>query len=167
MDTREGLDAVEEIARTIWLAEFGRAFSRVPSDPWENQADSTREGHRNTARKLVEAGLAGDGQGTLDRKGAAAAAEAICDYTDNNLTMMDACDMDTSKAKELFEAAKRLRDMLASPVISTQSNTVAEPSRCKNPVARGESKEADALTGDAPVALASTPSSTNRGGATR
>lgn len=41
---------------------------------------------------------------------------------------------------------------------STHSNTVAEPSRCKNPVARGESKETDASTGDAPVASVSTPS---------
>lgn len=48
---------VDAIAKTIWLAEFGRAFSRAPSDPWENQADSTKEGHLNTARKLVEAGL--------------------------------------------------------------------------------------------------------------
>ena len=35
---------------------------------------------------------------------------------------------------------------------STLGNTVAEPSRCKNTVARGESKEAGAMTGDAPVA---------------
>lgn len=59
-------------------------------------------------------------QAVPDREGAAAAAEAICDYTDNNLTMMDACDMDTSKAAELHEAAKRLRDMLAPSVPSTE-----------------------------------------------
>lgn len=59
----------------------------------------------------------------------------------------------------------------AGPALSsTNSNTVAEPSRCKNTVARGESKEAGAstgggsksqdhplsATGDAPAAPAST-----------
>lgn len=37
-----------------------------------------------------------------------------------------------------------------------ETNSVAEPSQCKNLVAPGESKEAGAATGDAPVASAST-----------
>lgn len=59
---------------------------------------------------------------------------------------------------------------VALALSSTNSNTVAEPSRCKNTVARGESKEAGAstgrgsksqdhplsATGDAPAAPAST-----------
>lgn len=48
-----------------------------------------------------------------------------------------------------------IRDGHQPSVSSTTRNTDAEPSRCKNPVARGESMEADALTGDAPVASAS------------
>lgn len=48
---------------------------------------------------------------------------------------------------------------IPSPTTQAQAgetNTDAEPSRCKNPVARGESTETDALTGDAPVASVST-----------
>jgi hypothetical protein len=52
-----GEEIIEGIAKTIWLAEFGRAFNRVPSDPWENQAEPIKEGHRNTARKIVESGF--------------------------------------------------------------------------------------------------------------
>lgn len=63
-DLREALAAspqapgviVDCVAKTIWLAEFSRAFSRVPSDPWENQSETHKEGHRDTARKLIAAG---------------------------------------------------------------------------------------------------------------
>lgn len=51
------VDASEAMAKTIWLAEFTRAFNRAPSDPWENQDDDTKNKNRNTARKLIEAGF--------------------------------------------------------------------------------------------------------------
>jgi|SRR5882672_1795707 len=47
----------------------------------------------------------------LDHTAAAKAAEAIFDYTDNNLTMFDATDCPSEKAQQLYEAAKILRDM--------------------------------------------------------
>lgn len=53
---REG-DNIEICAKSIWLAEFERAFSRTPTDPWENQDERIKYGHRNTARKLVDAGI--------------------------------------------------------------------------------------------------------------
>lgn len=56
---------------------------------------------------------------SMDARGAAAAAEAICDYADNNLSMFEACcEEDPVKARELYEAAKRLRDLFAGPVSS-------------------------------------------------
>lgn len=63
----------------------------------------------------------------LDGKGAAAAADAICDYADNNLSMFEACsDEDPVKAKEIYEAAKRLRDLLAPAVTSTDGCGVSK-----------------------------------------
>lgn len=58
---------------------------------------------------------------------AAAAAEAIFDYTDNNLSMFEACcEEDPVKARELYNAAKTLRDLLAgTSVTSTQKNSEA------------------------------------------
>jgi hypothetical protein len=53
-------EIIENIAKTIWLAEFERAFSRTPSDPWENQAEKTKAQHHNTARKLIDSGVVGD-----------------------------------------------------------------------------------------------------------
>lgn len=47
----------------------------------------------------------------LDSASAGKASEAIFDYCDSNLTMMDACGMDTIKAQQLFDAAKILRNM--------------------------------------------------------
>jgi hypothetical protein len=43
-------DNVDAIAKTIWLSEFERAFSRTPSDPWENQSDKIKDGHRLSTR---------------------------------------------------------------------------------------------------------------------
>jgi len=43
------------------------------------------------------------------------AAEAICDYADNNLSMMDAADMPEESiklAKEMLEKAKAFREFL-------------------------------------------------------
>lgn len=45
---------VEELARDIWLAGFRRAFSKEPTDPWENQGDSVKAPHLNTARAVLE-----------------------------------------------------------------------------------------------------------------
>jgi hypothetical protein len=45
------------LAKTIWLSGFERAFSRTPTDPWENQAESAKAPHINTARKIIEAGF--------------------------------------------------------------------------------------------------------------
>lgn len=61
----EGIDA---LAKTIWLAEFERAFSRKPTDPWDNQADKIKEGHRNTARKILEAGYVTPSDSQRDRR---------------------------------------------------------------------------------------------------
>lgn len=59
----------------------------------------------------------------LDAKGAHLAAEAITNYADNNLSMWEACcEDDPIKAKELFEVAKRLRDLLAPAPPSTDSS---------------------------------------------
>lgn len=59
----------------------------------------------------------------LDAKGAHAAAEFIADYADMNLTMWEACsEDDPAKARELFDAAMRLRDLLAPAVSSTDNS---------------------------------------------
>lgn len=50
-------DQVDALAKMIWLAEFEHAFGRVPCVSWENQVDSSKEGHRNTARKIIESGF--------------------------------------------------------------------------------------------------------------
>jgi DNA (cytosine-5)-methyltransferase 1 len=50
-------DIVDALAKTIWLSGFERAFSRTPTDPWENQAESAKAPHINTARKIIEAGF--------------------------------------------------------------------------------------------------------------
>lgn len=76
-------------------------------------------GLANTAIEAYTKAMNGVAQQRLDRDSAAAAAQAVFDYTDNNLTMMDACDMDTSKAQDIFDAAKRLRDLLAPSLPST------------------------------------------------
>jgi hypothetical protein len=47
---------IDGMAKTMWLSVFERAFSRTPTDPWENQADEIKDGYRNTARKLIDAG---------------------------------------------------------------------------------------------------------------
>jgi hypothetical protein len=58
----------------------------------------------------------------------------------------------------MSNTANDLAEMIRKdlPPMSSTHNTVAEPSRCKNPVTRGESKESDASTGDVPVASDST-----------
>jgi hypothetical protein len=56
----------------------------------------------------------------MDHSAAASAAEAICDYTDVNLTKFDGCDLDPTKARELYEAAKRLRDLLVGVAAAPQ-----------------------------------------------
>lgn len=72
------------------------------------------------------------GREALGWKDAQAAAEAVCDYTDNNLSMMEACDMpegSITKAQELHDAAKRLRDMFCPALSPSPSvETVSQPS---------------------------------------
>jgi len=61
-----------------------------------------------------EAAALNEPQAPQDHAGAHRLAELITDYADNNLSMFDACDMPSDKAKELYEQAKALRDRLAS-----------------------------------------------------
>lgn len=61
-------ESIDALAETIWLAEFERAFSRKPTDPWDNQADQIKEGHRNTARKILEAGYVTPADRQKDRR---------------------------------------------------------------------------------------------------
>jgi hypothetical protein len=60
-------DRVELLAKTIWIAEFERAFDRTPSDPWENQGDSFKDGYRNTAKKIIEADILAPAQAQLSQ----------------------------------------------------------------------------------------------------
>lgn len=51
-------------------------------------------------------------QEALTHETAKIAAEAIKDYADNNLSMMEACDMETGKAEQIYRAARLLLEML-------------------------------------------------------
>jgi len=65
---RSSAGIVDALAKTIWLAGFERAFSRMPTDPWENQAESAKAPHINTARKIIEAGFIPAAQPTSTRE---------------------------------------------------------------------------------------------------
>jgi hypothetical protein len=56
-NNRSSAATVDALAKTIWLAGFERAFSRTPTDPWENQAESAKAPHIYVARKVIEAGF--------------------------------------------------------------------------------------------------------------
>jgi hypothetical protein len=98
-----------------------------PTFESENDPDKRAERALFDNRPLADwetsAATLNEPQAALDRVSAHAAAQAIVDYTDNNLSMLDACDGPTAKAQELFEQAKALRDRLALSLPRPQSRS--------------------------------------------
>jgi hypothetical protein len=103
-------DPIELMAKTIWLAEFERAFSRRPSDPWENQADKIKDVHRNTARKLMECGAIE----LLEERPAAALRQLVIEEC---AAVLDECAQDWNRIRDPGMAnnarcyAKKIRDL--------------------------------------------------------
>lgn len=51
--TPRPLPSVDRLAKEMWLAGFRRAFDREPNDPWENQGDSVKKPHLDTATAIL------------------------------------------------------------------------------------------------------------------